>query len=236
MNCKKCGGDISEGLNFCPACGAEIKSEATNSDIKAENTEVVTNEVVTNIDDTEVVTNFDPKESKKGRTVGVVIGIVAAVLVIVLRIVSIVLNVSGAGDFQRETPDDLDHSTYVYTYEDGSTLTMVYGHKDDVVYTEEDIYTYNTVGWSQADIDETIAFFDEYAEALKNIECYKYTKDVSMGELVFTDYYFDLAKAESLKALSEAGKFDVGDDEYDDSYISMKLTEEDLLVEGFVKK
>lgn len=234
MNCKKCGGDISEGLNFCPSCGAEINSEAINT--TAENTEVVTNEVVTNIDDTEVVTNFDPKESKKGRTVGVVIGIVAAVLVIVLRIVSIVLNVSGVGDFQRETPDDLEYSTYVLAYEDGSMITMVYGHKDDVVYTEEDIFTYNTVGWTQAEIDDIIADFDGYAEALKHIECYKYTKDVSMGELVFTDYYFDLAKEESLKVLCEAGIFDFGDNDYDEAYISIELTEEDLLAQGFVKK
>lgn len=235
MNCKKCGGDISEGLNFCPSCGEEIVSEAPVTNTDTNDSEVVSNtEVVTNASETEVVTNvgtnFNSESAGKFKIIATVIGIVIALVVIVVRFMNL------DDGFVRETPNDLEYATYVYTYEDGSEFVMTYGYKNDVIYTETDAYIYDTTGWTQEEIDETIAYFDEYAEIAADLDCYEYVKEVSFGQLRFEDRYYDLGMAETLKALSEIGFLDFGDDRYDEVYLSMELEEESLLEEGFVKQ
>ncbi len=211
MNCKKCGGEISEGLNFCPACGEALNASVNEGNVNTFGTEAT------------------PKK-KSGLSAGSIIKLVlllAAAAVGIFRLV-----------FVGATPKDLEYKTFTYSDGYGYTFTVEYGYKDDIVYTETDTYTYDlTVGepWTQEEIDMVVAEYDAYAADGEKLKCYEYSKTVTDTKLEFVDKFTDLGKADNIKQIVYLGWFSFEGGYEEGTLISMEQTETTLLAEGLTE-
>lgn len=212
MNCKKCGNEVSENMTACPMCGEPIVTETT--------TETAAKTSATSLDEAR-------KQRTKSKAISTVIGIVLAVIIAVVKALT-----GGGGDIEK-TPNKLDYSTYVYDDGTGVVNTKVYGHKDDIVYTYSDIYTYDLAGWAEEEIQELVAYFDSFATQADGLDCYEYIKEVTETSARFEDVYKDLGYSESIEAFESIGWFEEDDEDY---FISISMTEESLLAEGYVKQ
>ncbi len=212
MNCKKCGNEVTENMTACPMCGEPIVTETT--------TETAAKTSATSLDEAR-------KQRTKSKAISTVIGIVLAVIIAVVKALT-----GGGGDIEK-TPNKLDYSTYVYDDGTGVVNTKVYGYKDDIVYTYSDIYTYDLAGWAEDEIQELVAYFDSFATQAQGLDCYEYIKDVTETSARFEDVYQDLGYSESIEAFESIGWFEEDDEDY---FISISMTEESLLAEGYVKQ
>lgn len=174
--------------------------------------------------------SYETAPSRKKRSTAKIVASVIGVLVVIA--VAAVGALIGGVDIEK-TPDDLEYSTYVYDSGDGLVNTMIYGYKNDIVYTYSDIYTFDVTDWAEEEIQELVDYFDSFAVEAQELDCYEYIKTVGENEVSFEDVYKDLGYSENIEAFESIGWFEPEDEDY---FISMSMTEETLLADGYVKQ